>query len=126
MRYVAVYQCETPSLVGPIRSVRWVDWHLLEVFKHVELAFVAGINPNRTTSPRCRSSTTPTPSSTLSPTSRTPIAQSPDSTYASAATLWHLFGYHAAPKADLRLHDRTTAEGRGTRKGLRDQLLRGN
>jgi hypothetical protein len=46
MRYVAVFQCTDASMVGPNRSVRWVDWHLVRQFRHPLLAFAGGINPN--------------------------------------------------------------------------------
>jgi Protein of unknown function (DUF3048) N-terminal domain/Protein of unknown function (DUF3048) C-terminal domain len=46
MRYIAVYQCNNAASVGPTRSVRWVDWHLVREFHHAILAFAGGINPN--------------------------------------------------------------------------------
>lgn len=46
MRYIAVYQCENAASIGPTRSVRWVDWHLMRQFIHPMLAFAGGINPN--------------------------------------------------------------------------------
>jgi hypothetical protein len=46
MRYIAVYQCENAASIGPTRSVRWVDWHLIRQFIHPILAFAGGINPN--------------------------------------------------------------------------------
>jgi len=48
-RYIAIFQCEAPALVGPVRSVRWVDWHVLQDFSHVELAYAGGIQPNQDT-----------------------------------------------------------------------------
>jgi hypothetical protein len=47
MRYVAVYQCNDASSIGPIRSVRWVDYKMIapEFGKSI-LAFAGGINPN--------------------------------------------------------------------------------
>jgi hypothetical protein len=106
MRYIAVYQCETPSLIGPIRSVRWVDWHVLEVFKHVELAFVAGIGPNRSTVASLPFIDDADDFLHSLAYQQNPDRVAPDSTYASAAALWHLFGYHAAPKP---IFDYTTA-----------------
>lgn len=44
MRYIAVYQCGTASSIGPTRSVRWVDWHLLPQFGRPILAFAGGID----------------------------------------------------------------------------------
>lgn len=46
MRYVAVFQCSSASSIGPTRSVRWVDWHILQAFGHPILAFAGGINPD--------------------------------------------------------------------------------
>ena len=46
MRYVAVYQCHSASSIGPTRSVRWVDWHILQAFGRPILAFAGGINPD--------------------------------------------------------------------------------
>ncbi|HTW99784.1 MAG TPA: DUF3048 domain-containing protein, partial [Acidimicrobiales bacterium] len=46
MRYIAVFQCQDASSIGPIRSVRWVDWHIVRQFVHPILAFVGGINPD--------------------------------------------------------------------------------
>jgi len=46
MRYVAVFQCENATTVGPLRSVRWVDYHLSPQFPQAILAFAGGIDPN--------------------------------------------------------------------------------
>jgi hypothetical protein len=46
MRYMAVYQCNNASSIGPTRSVRWVDYHLARMFLHPILAFAGGINWN--------------------------------------------------------------------------------
>jgi hypothetical protein len=46
MRYIAVFQCQNAASIGPTRSVRWVDWHLVRQFIHPILAFAGGINPN--------------------------------------------------------------------------------
>jgi hypothetical protein len=48
-RYIAVYQCNGAPVVGPIRSVRWDDWHLLWEFGRAALAFVGGVIPNQNT-----------------------------------------------------------------------------
>jgi hypothetical protein len=49
MRYVAVFQCESASSIGPTRSVRWVDWHILQAFGHPVIAFAGGIEPDVST-----------------------------------------------------------------------------
>lgn len=46
VRYIAVFQCHSSSDIGPIRSVRYDDWHVLQQFGHVDLAFVHGIDPD--------------------------------------------------------------------------------
>lgn len=47
MRYVAVFQCNDASSIGPTRSARWVDWNMVaRQFVHPILAFAGGINPN--------------------------------------------------------------------------------
>ncbi len=46
MRYMAVYQCTDASSIGPTRSVRWVDWHILQAFGDPILAFAGGIDPD--------------------------------------------------------------------------------
>lgn len=49
MRYIAVYQCNDASSIGPTRSVRWVDWHILRQFIHPILAHAGGITPDVST-----------------------------------------------------------------------------
>jgi hypothetical protein len=46
MRYIAVYQCGSASSIGPTRSVRWVDYHILQALGQPVLAFAGGIDPN--------------------------------------------------------------------------------
>jgi hypothetical protein len=46
MRYIAVYQCNPATSIGPTRSLRFVDWHLMREFIHPILAFAGGINPD--------------------------------------------------------------------------------
>ena len=46
MRYIAVYQCQNAPVIGPTRSVRWVDYHIAREFVTPILAFAGGINPN--------------------------------------------------------------------------------
>jgi hypothetical protein len=42
-RYLAIFQCQEPASIGPVRSVRWDDWHLLKSYGHPILAFSGGI-----------------------------------------------------------------------------------
>lgn len=48
MRYMAVYQCKSAASIGPTRSVRWVDWHIVQAFGQPILAFAGGIGPDVT------------------------------------------------------------------------------
>jgi hypothetical protein len=43
-RYLAVFQCTAAPQLGPVRSVRWDDWHVLQSFGHPILAFSGGID----------------------------------------------------------------------------------
>lgn len=43
-RYMAVFQCQTASLIGPTRSVRWDDWHQLQAYGRPILAYSGGIS----------------------------------------------------------------------------------
>lgn len=44
-RYMAVFQCQNAPLIGPIRSVRWDDWNILQQYGHAILAYSGGIQP---------------------------------------------------------------------------------
>jgi hypothetical protein len=46
MRYVAVFQCQNAAQIGPNRSVRWVDWHILRQFHNPIIAYAGGIGVN--------------------------------------------------------------------------------
>lgn len=42
MRYEAIYQCNGASSIGPVRSLRWVDWHILAMYRNLPLLVHAG------------------------------------------------------------------------------------
>ncbi|MGD0440014.1 MAG: DUF3048 domain-containing protein [Acidimicrobiales bacterium] len=44
-RYMAVFQCQDAPLIGPVRSVRWDDWNVLEPYRQAILAYSGGIDP---------------------------------------------------------------------------------
>jgi hypothetical protein len=44
-RYLALFQCRQVASLGPVRSVRWDDWHVLATYGHPILAFAGGILP---------------------------------------------------------------------------------
>ncbi|MHB8435276.1 MAG: DUF3048 domain-containing protein [Acidimicrobiales bacterium] len=98
MRYVAVYQCNQARSIGPTRSVRWVDWHILQAFGHPILAFAGGINPNVNTVDhlgwlRPVDLLTAPPSAWTRINSRVP----PDNLYTSTAALWALYPSDRTP-----------------------------
>jgi hypothetical protein len=92
MRYVAVYQCQLAPTIGPIRSVRWVDWHITPMLGHPILAFAGGIDPDVA---MVDAQTDLTPANLLEgqqaaghrTTDRTP----PDNLYTSSAAIYALF-----------------------------------
>src|SRR5580698_834968 len=44
-RFAAVFQCQSPTLVGPIRSARAVDLQIMDQLSKPILVHVGGINP---------------------------------------------------------------------------------
>ncbi len=98
MRYVAVYQCHGAAAIGPTRSVRWVDWHILAAFGHPILAFAGGINPDVNT---VESLGWLKPADLLTSASgaayRTTNRVPPDNLYTSTAKLWALFPHDTTP-----------------------------
>jgi hypothetical protein len=46
MRYIMVFQCQNAAQIGPDRSVRWVDWHVLRQLYNPILAYAGGIGIN--------------------------------------------------------------------------------
>ena len=105
MRYVAVYQCNTASSIGPIRSVRWVDYRMIapEFGKSI-LAFAGGINPNldAVASDNAWLSganllESPADAAGVRITSRVP----PDNLYTSTAALYGLFKNETTPPGPI-------------------------
>ncbi len=45
-RFIAVFQCQSPPTVGPIRSLRWVDWHVVHQLGNPILVSAGGIIPD--------------------------------------------------------------------------------
>ena len=100
MRYIAVYQCTAASAVGPTRSVRWVDWHILANFTgRPILAFAGGINPDVSVVsalPWLR--TADLLGAQYGAGYRTTNRVPPDNLYTSTSTLWGLFKGGAPPR----------------------------
>lgn len=94
MRYVAVYQCNTARLVGPNRSVRWVDYHMIaRPFIEPIIASAGGIDQNLAGVAADKSWLTgvnlldENPPVAVRTTNRTP----PDNLYANTSAIWALF-----------------------------------
>ncbi len=97
-RYIAVFQCNEAQQVGPIRSVRWVDWHVLQVFSHVELAYAGGIQPNQDTVASLPFVDNANEFVHYGAYYQNPDRTMPDATYSSTSTLWKLFPARSAPQ----------------------------
>jgi len=88
-RYVAIFQCQQASLVGPIRSARNIDIGILGEFGQPLLVHVGGIAPvlaNIETSPLINIDLGDYPSVVQN----VPGRVAPYDTYASTAALWRL------------------------------------
>jgi hypothetical protein len=96
-RYIAVYQCNSAPKVGPIRSVRWDDWHVLWEFGRAALSFVGGVIPNQNTVASlhwiCDLNDFLRPNLYYQDPSRV----RPDATYSSTAALWSGCGSSKPP-----------------------------
>ena len=98
-RYMAVFQCQDAPLIGPIRSVRWDDWHILEQYGHAILAYSGGIDPWMQAAAslpwiyNANGSSYPTANAFYRYNSSTlPASQGPPYNYYSSTTaLWKLF-----------------------------------
>lgn len=102
MRYIAIYQCQSASNIGPIRSVRWVDWHILQEFPHAVLAFVGGVTPNQQTVASLPFIDDANEFLHYAAYHQDTARVAPDSTYSSTAALWALFPKQSAPPPIFR------------------------
>jgi hypothetical protein len=99
-RYVAVYQCEQASLVGPIRSARNIDIGILGEFGLPLLVHVGGITPvlaNIETSPLVNIDLGRYPSVVQNVAGRV----APYDTYAATTSLWGLHPDDTTPPAPV-------------------------
>lgn len=87
-RYIAVYQCNSASRIGPVRSVRWDDWHVLGEFRRADLAYVGGVIPNRDTVASLKWICNLDDFVHPERYAQDPYRVRPDATYTSSATLW--------------------------------------
>ena len=127
MRYVAVYQCKNAGSIGPIRSVRWVDYHMISPeFGKSILAFAGGINPNLDAVASDKASLSaadllesPADTAGIRLTSRVP----PDNLYTSTAGLYALFKKEMTSPSPIFAFSDARVEGRNSCHLDRHQFL---
>jgi hypothetical protein len=108
-RYMAVFQCQEAPLLGPVRSVRWDDWNMLQQYGHAILAYSGGINPWMSEAAslpwiyNANGSIYPTANAFYRYNSSTlPASQgAPYNYYSSTAALWKLFPAAKSPPPQL-------------------------
>jgi hypothetical protein len=104
MRYVAVYQCNNAASIGPIRSVRWVDYHMIaRLFVQPILAFAGGIDPNVNSvesTPWIFAADLLTDQAAAAGT-RITSRVAPDNLYTSTAALYNLYKGHKQPPPQI-------------------------
>lgn len=109
-RYVAVYQCQEASMVGPIRSARNIDIGILGEFGQPLLVHVGGIEPviaNIEASPLISLDLGDYPSIVQ----HVPGRVAPYDTYASTAALWGLEPNDTAPPSPVFSYSQTSPTG---------------
>lgn len=109
-RYIAVYQCNSAPNVGPIRSVRWDDWHVLWEFGQAALAFVGGVIPNQNTVARMHWICDLNDFLRPNLYHQDPTRVRPDATYSSTGALWSACGRSKPPPSPFHF-SRTVQPG---------------
>lgn len=103
-RYLAIFQCHAAAQLGPTRSVRWDDWHILKSYGHPILAFSGGIDQWNTTVAEqtwlfdANGTFFPGASAYFRTSNRYP----PENYYTSSAGLWALDKNHTPPPAQFQ------------------------
>jgi hypothetical protein len=108
-RYLAVFQCQSAPVIGPVRSVRWDDWNVLQQYGHAILAYSGGIDPWMSEAAslpwiyNANGSIYPTANAYYRSTSDSPPANqgAPYNYYSSTSALWGLFPKVKAPPPQL-------------------------
>ncbi|HVB00339.1 MAG TPA: DUF3048 domain-containing protein [Acidimicrobiales bacterium] len=112
MRYVAVYQCDNATAIGPTRSVRYVDWHIIRQFVHPILAYANGIIPDVNVVDASKwISSADLLTNAAKATYRTTDRQPPDNLYTSTAQLYSLFPAATTPPPPVFRYSTTTPAG---------------
>ncbi|HEV8066064.1 MAG TPA: DUF3048 domain-containing protein, partial [Acidimicrobiales bacterium] len=106
-RYMAIFQCTEPRAIGPMRSVRWDDWHLLRSYGSPILSFsggiqqwdnaVAAISTNDGGSHPWLFDGNGSEGATQSAFYRTTTGQPPYNYFLSAAEIWRMDPDHTPP-----------------------------
>jgi hypothetical protein len=109
-RFVAVFQCQEATMVGPIRSARNIDIGILGEFGRPLLVSVGGINPvldNLANSPIIENDLRTHASVVQNPPGRYP----PYDTYAATSALWALQSSQDTPPAPVFEYSTTVSTG---------------
>jgi hypothetical protein len=98
-RYLAIFQCHVPAAIGPVRSVRWDDWHVLASYGHPILSFSGGIDQwdAEVASLHWLFDANGSEGSTVAAYYRTTDREPPWNYYTSGAGLWHMDKNHVPP-----------------------------
>ncbi|HVC25945.1 MAG TPA: DUF3048 domain-containing protein [Acidimicrobiales bacterium] len=120
MRYMAIYQCNSASSIGPTRSLRWVDWHILAMYRHLPLLVHAGgIIPDVSALDALRYVKDVNLLSTFaSDGTRITSRVAPDNLYTSTAAVWASFPNEKAPPAPVFHYSTTVPAGAKAAKSI--------
>ncbi len=112
-RFAAVFQCQSPALIGPIRSARAVDLPIMDQLSKPILVHVGGINPvlSMLNSGNLSDFDLRTHGAVIK---RVPGRVAPYSTYISAAGGWGLEPGDTTPPTPLFTYSATPAVGAAT------------
>ena len=112
MRYIAVFQCNNATAIGPTRSVRYVDWHIIRQFIHPILAYANGIIPDVNVVDASKwISSADLLTNAAAATYRTTDRQPPDNLYTSTSQLYALFPTATTPPPPVFRYSTTTPAG---------------
>ena len=112
MRYVAVYQCNNATAIGPTRSVRYVDWHIIRQFVRPILGYANGIIPDVNVVDASKwISSADLLTNAATATYRTIDRHPPDNLFTSTAKLYGLFPTATTPPPPVFRYSTTTPAG---------------
>ncbi|MGH9303453.1 MAG: DUF3048 domain-containing protein [Acidimicrobiales bacterium] len=113
-RYLAIFQCQQAAAMGPVRSVRWNDWHILASYGHPILAFSGGIDEwdAAVASQKWLFDATGSSFPSASAYYRTSDRVAPWNYFTSTRALWALDPNHTAPPRQFSYSSRPPAPAR--------------